>query len=84
MSMEPQAVSVGRIVHYTGLGDPDQNGEYPFVVWAALVTGINDDGTVSLHVFNRTSQFDLNSVERTTEPAGSRAAMHRWCWPARA
>lgn len=73
--------TIGRIVHYTNLGDRD--GKYPPTVQAALVTGVNDDGTVSLHVYYRTGQFDLASVHQTHEPAGSDDARGKWCWPAR-
>jgi hypothetical protein len=75
------APSIGRIVHYTNLGDRD--GKYPPEIQAALITGINADGTVALHVFYRTGQFDLPSVERTDEPAGSEGARGKWAWPAR-
>lgn len=66
--------TVGRIVHYTNLGDRD--GKYPPSVQAAIVTGLNDDGTVSLHVL-------LPSAEFTEEPAGSEGARGRWSWPPR-
>lgn len=72
--------SVGRIVHYTNLGDRD--GKYPPEVQAAIITGLNEDGTVSLHVFYRTGQFDMPSVEETcfSEP-GSEGARGKWAWP---
>lgn len=73
--------SVGRIVHYTNLGDKD--GKYPPTVQAAIVTAVNDDATVALHIFYKTGQFDMASVEQTSEPAGSEDARGRWCWPAR-
>lgn len=73
--------SIGRIVHYTNLGDRD--GKYPPTVQAAIITGINDDGSVSLHVFYKTGQFDLAKCEQTDAPAGSEAARGKWCWPAR-
>jgi hypothetical protein len=34
--------TVGRIVHYTNLGDRD--GKYPPEIQAALITGLNPDG----------------------------------------
>lgn len=73
--------SVGRICHYTNLGDKD--GKYPPEVQAALISGLNADGTVSLHVFYRTGQFDMPSVEFTNEPAGTDAARGKWAWPER-
>lgn len=78
--------TVGRIVHYTNLGDRD--GKYPPEVQAALITGVNldhtgePDGTVSLHVFYRTGQFDMPRVEETTAAPGSEAARGKWAWPA--
>lgn len=79
--------TVGRIVHYTNLGDRD--GKYPPEVQAALITGVNvpvpGDGptTVSLHVFYKTGQFDMPAVEFTEAQAGTEDARGRWTWPAR-
>lgn len=73
--------SIGRIVHYTNLGDKD--GKYPPEVQAALITGINADGTVALHVFYKTGQFDMPSVNSTDAPAGSDMARGHWTWPER-
>jgi hypothetical protein len=72
--------TIGRIVHYTNLGDRD--GRYPPEVQAALITGVNSDGTASLHIFYKTGQFDMPSVPFTQEPAGSEGARGRWTWPA--
>lgn len=73
--------TVGRIVHYTNLGDRD--GKYPPEVQAALVTGVNADGTVALHVFYKTGQFDMPSVAQTDALPGSEDARGKWAWPAR-
>lgn len=74
--------TVGRIVHYTNLGDRD--GKYPPEVQAALITGVNVDGTVSLHVFYKTGQFDMPSVAQSeSAAAGSEHARGRWNWPSR-
>lgn len=72
-----QKPSIGRIVHYTNLGD--QDGKYPPTTQAAIVTGLNDDGTVSLHVFYKTGQFDLASCAYDAD--GARGT---WRWPPRA
>jgi hypothetical protein len=77
-----QTATIGRIVHYTNLGDKD--GKYPPTVQAAIVTGLNTDGSVSLHVFYKTGQFDLASCFETPALAGSEEARGKWCWPARA
>ncbi len=73
--------TVGRIVHYTNLGDKD--GRYPPEVQAALITGLNGDGSVALHIFYKTGQFDMPSVPFTDAPAGSDGARGKWTWPAR-
>lgn len=74
--------SIGRIVHYTNLGDRD--GKYPPEVQAALITGVNADGTVALHVFYKTGQFDMPSVSQAaTAAAGSEDARGKWQWPVR-
>lgn len=73
--------SIGRIVHYTNLGDRD--GKYPPQTQAAIITGVNADGTVSLHVFTKIGQHDQPSVEFTDAAAGSEAARGKWTWPAR-
>lgn len=73
--------SIGRIVHYTNLGDRD--GKYPPEVQAALITKLNADGTVALHIFYPTGQFDMASVQFTDAAAGSELARGKWAWPAR-
>jgi chemotaxis response regulator CheB len=78
MSMKP---SIGRIVHYTNLGD--REGKYPPEIQAAVITGVNDDGTVALHIFYKTGQFDMASVAHTDEAAGTDGARGKWAWPAR-
>ena len=73
--------TIGRIVHYTNLGDRD--GKYPPTVQAAIITGVNDaeTGNVSLHVFYRTGQFDLAACDHTDAEAGSEGARGCWAWP---
>ena len=78
--MNAQQPSVGRIVHYTNLGDKD--GKYPPQTLAALITAVNDDGSVALKVFYPTGMFDMPSVEQTDAEAGSEDARGHWCWPA--
>lgn len=73
--------SVGRIVHYTNLGDRD--GKYPPQVQAALITGVNDDGTVSLKVFYKTGLFDCDGIAFTPALAGTEPARGKWSWPPR-
>lgn len=67
---------IGAIVHYTNLGDRD--GKYPPTVQAAIVTGNNGDGTISIHVFYKTGQFDLASCHQTLAPAGTEDARGKW------
>jgi hypothetical protein len=71
-----QKPSIGRIVHYTNLGDKD--GKYPPEQQAALVTGLNQDGTVALKVFYKTGTFDMPSVEYA-----DRYERGKWSWPER-
>jgi hypothetical protein len=73
--------SIGRIVHYTNLGDRD--GRYPPTIQAAIITGVNEDDTVALHIFYKTGQFDMSSVPYTPEAAGTESARGRWTWPSR-
>jgi hypothetical protein len=73
--------TVGRIVHYTNLGD--REGVYKPETQAALITGLNEDGSVALCVFYRTGRFDMPKVSETSAPAGSEEARGKWCWPAR-
>ena len=61
--------SIGRIVHYTNHVGTTQ---------AAIITGINDNGSVSLHVFARGDHFMLSSV-----PFAEFAVANYWNWPPR-
>ncbi len=74
--VEPPTPTIGRNVHYTNLGDKD--GKYPPETQAAIITGLNADGTVALHIFYRTGQFDMPSVPYSDEPARG-----HWNWPPR-
>lgn len=81
--------TVGRIVLYTNLGDAD--GKYPPEQQAAIITGVKlinqfYDGqrlpdyeenkyTVSLHIFYKTGQFDM---EAPFYPEYKRG---HWTWP---
>jgi len=83
--------TVGRIVHYTNLGDKD--GKYPPQVIAAIITKVEEramtvgeeecDHIVSLKAFYPTGFFDMPDVEFTYAPAGSELARGRWTWPER-
>lgn len=79
--MATQVPSIGRVVHYTNLGDRD--GKYPPTVQAAIITGVDDSipGSVSLHVFYKTGQFDLQQCGHTDAVAGSEDARGKWSWP---
>lgn len=77
--------TIGRIVHYTNLGDRD--GKYPPEVQAALITRVlgTKGWNVGLHVFYPTGQFDMPDVLQAEEgvAAGSEEARGKWQWPAR-
>lgn len=82
--------SVGRIVHYTNLGDKD--GRYPPEQQAAIITGVYNDYhgdarnivpqdeqtsmKVDLHIFYRTGQFDMKEV-----PFSETYERGHWSWP---
>lgn len=67
--------SVGSDVHYVSYGTP--GGEYSSVCRAAIVTQINDDGTVGLAVMNPTGMFFNTSIMGDfTEKTGG-----TWHWP---
>lgn len=81
--------TVGRIVHYTNLGDKD--GKYPPEQQAAIVTKVvNADGEppvgttsdtesnykVSLHIFYPTGDFYMQDV-----PFSETYARGHWSWP---
>ena len=75
--------SLGRIVMYTNLGDSE--GRYPPEDHPAIVTGVqetNEPGTpgpfVSLHIFYKTGQFDMDSVPYSPEQKRG-----HWRWPDR-
>lgn len=82
--------SIGRIVHYTNLGDKD--GRYPPEQQAAIITGIYSvpegaeqiDETkptgmhVDLHVFYRTGDFFMTAV-----PYSESYERGHWTWPPR-
>ena len=89
--------SVGRIVHYTNLGDRD--GRYPPEVQAALITKVKyapppevtDESPdaevnyqVSLRIFYEMGDFAMVGVPFTQDAAGVDAARGHWAWPARA
>lgn len=80
--------TIGRIVHYTNLGDKD--GKFPPEIQAAIVTGVDigNDGeptawipSVSLLVIYKTGLFHMDHVGFTTEPAGTDGARGKWSWP---
>ena len=71
-----QKPGLGRIVFYTNLGDRD--GRYPPEQQAAMVTGVNDDGTVSLTIFYKTGIFMMPTV-----PFSEDYERGHWSWPPR-
>jgi hypothetical protein len=68
--------TIGRIVHYTNLGDKD--GKYPPEQQAAVITGVNMDGTVALKILYKTGIFDMASVAQAQEYERG-----KWTWPPR-
>lgn len=76
MMIMDQKPSVGRIVHYVNLGDRD--GKFPPKTQAAVITGLNDDGSVDLKIFYRSGIFDRQRV--AFSKIGERGC---WNWPPR-
>lgn len=84
--------TVGRIVHYTNLGDKD--GKYPPQVIAAIITKVEpkpgvyveteNDHIVSLKAFYPTGFFDMPSVPYSPAEPGSDEARGHWRWVQRA
>lgn len=69
--------TVGRIVHYTNLGDKD--GKYPPTQQAAIVTGSYEDSTnCDIHIFYKTGQFDMVHV-----PFSESYQRGHWSWPSK-
>lgn len=82
--------TVGRIVHYTNLGDKD--GRYPPETQAAIITGVynlfhgddrnkvplNEQNSMEcdLHIFYRSGQFDMLKV-----PYSETGERGHWSWP---
>lgn len=82
--------TVGRLVHYTNLGDRD--GRYPPEVQAALITKVTqirpdgvgeEDFDVSLRIFYEDGEFNMKRVPFTSERAGTEGARGKWCWQER-
>lgn len=69
--------TVGRIVHYTNLGDKEDR--YPPEEQAAIITKVYNDTMVALHIFYKNGQFDMDSVPFSEEPM----ARGKWNWPPR-
>lgn len=83
--------AVGRIVHYTNLGDKD--GRYPPEQQAAIITGVKRHDqfpqkyvapedeenrfAVTLHIFYKTGQFDMEA------PFSPEYKRGHWTWPPR-
>lgn len=88
-----QTPSVGRIVHYTNLGDAD--GKYPPETQAAIITSVKlrdepnkhvdapcseDCYEVNIAVFYRTGLFFMPDPVKFSAEPGSRGT---WMWPPR-
>lgn len=68
--------TIGRIVHYTSLGDSE--AKYPPETQAAIITRVYSDVTVALKIFYKTGLFDMDSVPFSEEPKRG-----HWSWPPR-
>jgi hypothetical protein len=73
-----RAPSVGRIVHYTNLGDAD--GKFPPETQPALVVRVHPRGALGLWVFYPGGFFYMDSVEMA-DPTAPDPQRGRWSWP---
>ena len=71
-----QKPSIGRVVHYTNLGDKD--GKYPAEQQAAMITRVREDGKVALTIFYPTGMFQMDNV-----PYSESYERGHWSWPPR-
>lgn len=77
--------TLGRIVHYTNLGDSE--GKYPPEQQAAIITAVTSKAEVKmnqvqeneyevmLHIFYKTGQFDM------VAPFSAEYKRGHWTWP---
>ena len=70
--------TIGRIVHYTNLGDADH--KFPPEIHPAIITGFDADGDACLHIWYKQGSFDM-TAPFTEAPAGSDQARGKWSWP---
>ena len=74
-----QKASVGRIVHYEALGSAD--GRFPVgECRAAVVTAINEDGSLAMCILNPTGMYFNQSVNQN---AMEKKQGGVWHWPER-
>lgn len=74
-----QKPSIGRVVHYEALGSA--NGQFPVgECRAAIITSLNEDGSVALCILNPTGMYFNQSVKQNAlaEKQGG-----CWHWPER-
>jgi hypothetical protein len=83
--------TIGRIVHYTNLGDKD--GKYPPEAQAAIITKVKlthdldkcsspEFGyDVSLRIFYEDGEFIMRGVPFTHAAPGTDEARGHWAWP---
>jgi hypothetical protein len=72
----PPAPTLGRVVLYVNLGDAE--GRFKPEPHPAQVVGLNDDGTVALHILYRTGTFNMDAVPFSPTPKPG-----HWHWPPR-
>ena len=75
--------TVGRIVHYFTNHQPDQTERNGIGPYAAIVTGVGEDGAADLKIFGLSVEadrrFDVPELPaKATAPLG-----HYWAWPPR-
>lgn len=78
-----QKPSVGRIVHYHTPGHGSYQVSPP--LRPAIITAVNDDGTVALHVFfgDGERHEGIHDAGRLTVPYSEEPKAGHWSWPPR-
>jgi len=81
--------SIGRMVHYTDLYQPDTWNRDGFPIYAAVVTAAYADRVVDLCVFPAGKEPQVRDRVKFAvdtngaAPAGSSFARGKWSWPKR-
>jgi hypothetical protein len=84
MAPKPETPSVGRIVHFVDREALVSAHERGVAVqpWPAVITQVNDDGTLELTVFPPEATTHATTRPHSI-PKGEPGEANRWSWPPR-